>query len=256
MITFCLWLITPDREISDKWYRLFSRECLAVKSFGNLSAVGQVPQGVWGLAFVEISAAGLATPEDLKSFLCGRKNISVIVFSKPDKTNNSQISAFLESGADDFIMSDIDEKVLFSKTKAHIRRLLPSLNLARTVAASRNGDIEIDRIKMTVRLGTGSGKDKTLTNLTPKEFDIFFSLLCNEGQIVSRKSLMEEIWREKSGQVNVETIDKHVESLRHKLGRCGRNIKTVYGAGYTYRREDAEGRETAKGQKGKDTGNS
>ena len=51
---------------------------------------------------------------------------------------------------------------------------------------------------------------------------------------------MEEIWREKSGKTNVETIDKHVESLRHKLGACGRNIKTIYGTGYVYRREGAE----------------
>lgn len=252
MLTFRLWLITPDREIADRWYRLFSRECLTVESFPNLSAFGQVPQGVWGLAFVEISAEGLATPEELKAFLHGRKNISVIVFSKPGKTSNLQISAFLEGGADDFILGDIDEKVLFSKTKAHIRRLLPNSNIAKTVVTSLNGDIEIDRIKRTVRLGLGSGKAKTLANLTPKEFDIFFYLLCSEGQVVSRKSLMEEIWREKSGHINVETIDKHVESLRHKLGPCGRNIKTVYGAGYVYRGKCAEGPgEEPKGQRQK-----
>lgn len=239
MIKFCLWLITPDKEISDKWYRLFSRERLAVEAFRDLSAIGQVPQGAWGLAFVEISAQGLATPEELKAFLCGRKNISVIVFSRPDKTSNPQISGFLESGADDFITTDIDEKVLFSKTKAHIRRLLPNLNLARTAVTSLNGDIEIDRIKRTARLCPGAGKDRVLASLTPKEFEIFFILLCNEEQVVSRKSLMEEIWQERSGHINVETIDKHVESLRHKLGPCGRNIKTVYGAGYTYRKEAA-----------------
>ena len=92
-----------------------------------------------------------------------------------------------------------------------------------------------------MRLRPGAGKDKILTDLTPKEFDIFFALLCNEGQVVSRKCLMEEIWREKSGHTNVETIDKHVESLRHKLGACGRNIKTVYGTGYAYRSAAAAG---------------
>ena len=241
MVKFYLWLITLDREITDKWYRLFSRERLAVESFPDLSAICQVPQGAWGLAFVEISAQGLAAPEDLKAFLAGRKNVSVIVFSKPGKTTDSQISAFLESGADDFILSDLDEKVLFSKTKAHIRRLLPNLNLARTAVTSQNGDIEIDRIKRTARLRPGSGKDKILTDLTPKEFEIFFALLCGEGQVISRKSLMEEIWREKSGGINVETIDKHVESLRHKLGPCGKNIRTVYGTGYTYRNTAAAG---------------
>jgi len=46
---------------------------------------------------------------------------------------------------------------------------------------------------------------------------------------------MEDIWRERSGHVNLETIDKHVETLRHKLGAYGKNIRTVYGTGYTYK---------------------
>ncbi|HNW45622.1 MAG TPA: helix-turn-helix domain-containing protein [Elusimicrobiales bacterium] len=76
---------------------------------------------------------------------------------------------------------------------------------------------------------------KTLENLTPKEFEIFYRLLGSEEAVVSRESLMEEIWQEKSGKVNSETIDKHVETLRHKLGTYGRNIRTVYGTGYTYK---------------------
>ena len=235
MINFALWLITPDRDIADKWYRLFSRERLNVKPLPDLSAISRIPQDTWGLALVEICAQGLTAPQDLKTFLNGRKNISIIVFSRPDKTSNPEISGFLENGADDFITSDIDERVLLSKTKAHIRRLLPSLNLARTVVISADGNIETDSVKRTVRLGLSSGKEKTINGLTPKEFEIFSVLLSNEEQVVSRKSLMEYIWREKSGDVNFETIDKHVETLRHKLGAYGKNIRTVYGTGYTYK---------------------
>ncbi|HAH31333.1 MAG TPA: hypothetical protein DCL44_03350 [Elusimicrobia bacterium] len=235
MIKFTLWLITPDRDISDKWYRLFSRERLNVTPLPDLSAISRIPEDTWGLAFVEICGAGFASPQSMKTFLSGRKNISVMVFSKPGKTSNPEISGFLESGADDFITSDIDERVLLSKTKAHIRRLLPSLNLARTLVMSADGDIEIDMVKRTIRLGLVSGKEKTLHDFTPKEFEIFSVLLSNEEQAVSRKSIMEDIWRERSGHVNLETIDKHVETLRHKLGAYGKNIRTVYGTGYTYK---------------------
>lgn len=235
MINFTLWLIIPDRDIADKWYRLFSRERLNVKPLPNLAAGGRIPHDAWGIAFVEICAGGLASPRDLKTFLSGRKNISTMVFSRPNKTSNSEISAFLECGADDFITSDIDEGVLLSKTKAHIRRLLPSLNMARTVVTSADGDIEIERVKRTIRLGLSSGKEKALHDLTPKEFEIFALLLSNEDHVVSRKYLMEDIWREKSGHVNFETIDKHVETLRRKLGAYGKNIRTIYGTGYTYK---------------------
>ena len=255
MIKFALWLVTPDRDLMDKWYRLFSRERLnvincasatgqspsqAATPRANFCPIGNIAPGTWGLAFMEICPGGLSSVRDLETFLHGRKNISVIVFSKPGKTPNSEISAYLECGADDFITSDIDESVLLSKTKAHIRRLLPSLNLARTAVSSADGNIEIERTKRTVRMGPVSGKNKVLDGLTPKELDILFMLLSNEGHAVSRKSLMEEIWIEKSGHVNVETIDKHVEVLRRKLGTYGKNIKTVYGTGYTYKSQSKE----------------
>lgn len=237
MIKFALWLITNDKGLEDKWYRLFSRERLNVSPLPDLAAVGRIPQDTWGLALVEICPKGVADPKDLKAFLTGRKNISIVVFSKPGKTSNADISGFLESGADDFITSDIDEKVLFSKTKAHIRRLLPSLNLARTVVASADGEIEIDSVRRIVRLGPAAGKNKTLDSLTPKEFEILFMLLSDESNVVSRKSIMENIWQEKSGHVNFETIDKHVETLRRKLKTFGKNIRTVYGTGYTYKNQ-------------------
>ena len=235
MIKFVVWILARDKAVSEKWYRLFSREHFEVKLLPALAAIEEHSYGAWGIVFAEISPEALGTTKDLASALSGRKNISFIVFSKPDRTTNTMISEFLEHGADDFITSDIDEKILLSKTKAHIRRLLPSLNLARTVVVSQNGGIEIDRTKRTVTLGCKTAGKKTLENLTPKEFEIFYRLLGSEEAVVSRESLMEEIWQERSGKVNSETIDKHVETLRHKLGTYGRNIRTVYGTGYTYK---------------------
>jgi len=240
MITFALWLITPDRELADKWYRLYSRERLNVRTLRDLSLFGRAHDETWGLAFVEIGQEGLCEPRDLKTFLNGAKNISVIVFGRPGKITNTQISGFLENGADDFITTDIDGNVLLSKTKAHIRRLLPNLNLARTVVTSGDGDLEIDKFKRTIRLGLNSGKEKNLDDLPPKEFEILAMLLGSENYVVSRKSLMEEIWQEKSGHVNFETIDKHVEVLRRRLGTYGKNIRTVYGTGYIYKSEVAK----------------
>ncbi|MCM2267517.1 MAG: winged helix-turn-helix domain-containing protein [Elusimicrobiales bacterium] len=240
MIKFALWLISPDRELSEKWYRLFSREHLLVTALPGLADVSQIPQETWGIALMEICPKGVNSPEDLKTFLKGRKNISIMLFSKPGKTSNQEISAYLEAGADDFLTSDMDERVLFSKIRAHIRRLLPSLNLARTCAAASDGSVEIDTLKRTVRLGPVNGKNLILDNLTPKEFDILFMLLSDEGQVVSRKSLMESIWGDRCGQVNFETIDKHVETLRRKLKTFGKNIRTVYGTGYTYKRRERE----------------
>jgi DNA-binding response OmpR family regulator len=181
----------------------------------------------------------MSSPQDLKNFISGRKNVSAIAVASRDKATNQTIADLLESGADDFILADIDERVLLSKVRAHLRRTLPNLACSRTLVLSRNGDVEIDRTRRTIRTGMKGRKPADVQNITPKEFDILSTLLCNEDQVVTRNFLMEEIWKEKSGQLNFETIDKHVETLRHKLGAYGKNIRTVYGSGYMYKVETA-----------------
>lgn len=237
MVKFVVWILAKDKAVAEKWYRLFSREHFETLVLPDFKALEQYDGSAWGILFAEIGAGGLPAAKGMNGVVSGRKHISFIVFNRPEKTTNAMISEYLENGADDFITSDLDEKILLSKTKAHIRRLLPSINLARTVVVSRNGGIEIDRTRRTVVLDRKTATEKTLDNLTPKEFEIFYILLGSEEAVVSREALMEEIWKEKAGHVNSETVDKHVETLRHKLGNYGRNIRTVYGAGYTYKAE-------------------
>jgi two-component system, OmpR family, response regulator len=235
MVKFVVWLLSRDREVAERWYKLFTRERFEVQALPEIAAIDGSGQGAWGIVFAEAAPGGFPNVKDLQSAIAGRKHISFIVFARPEKATNAMISEFLEKGADDFITSDIDEKILLSKTKAHIRRLLPSLNLARTVITSQNGAVEIDRTRRTVVVGKKTAAEKTLENLTPKEFEIFYMLLGSEAAVVTREMLMNEIWQDKAGHVNNETVDKHVETLRHKLGPYGKNIRTVYGAGYTYK---------------------
>ena len=237
MVDFILWIVSRDKKLSEAWYRLFTRECMNVERIDTLQGLGRAAEGVKGLALVSTGLEDLHSAADLKTFLSGRKNLSVIAVGPKDKTNNPAIAELLESGADDFIFADIDERVLLSKIKAHLRRILPNLTCSRTLVVSKNGDVEIDRAKRVIRTGLKGKKQGELENITPKEFDILSALLCNEEQVVTRNFLMEEVWKDKSGQVNCETIDKHVETLRHKLGAYGKNIKTVYGSGYMYKVE-------------------
>jgi DNA-binding response OmpR family regulator len=188
--------------------------------------------GGGGLALLEISPADAANPEKLLKPFTGLPGMLTVVFGASDKITPSQVARMIDLSADDFIPKNIDERILRSKLKAYLRRAMPSPNCARTEIRSKNGEVQIDKAKRLVRLYPGGGKEKQFNSLTPKEFEILYLLLSLEEQIVSRELLLNHIWGEKAAAVNSETVDKHVESLRKKLGPFGRQIQTVYGAGY------------------------
>ena len=187
-----------------------------------------------GIYLIEICGQGCANQEDLKCMLKAHKPVSTLVFGDPQKVPNSQIAAFLDAGADDFVYKNLDERILVAKLKAHMRRIMPAITEAAAKIASSSGDIKIDRGRRTVNIEGRPGKCTEISTLTQKEFDILAALVARERQVVSRESMLEDLWGESADSVYSECIDKHIESLRKKLGTYGRRIKTVYGSGYMF----------------------
>jgi DNA-binding response OmpR family regulator len=69
--------------------------------------------------------------------------------------------------------------------------------------------------------------------LTPKEFDLLAALARDPGAAVSRRQLLEEVWRT-TWVGSTKTIDVHVAALRRKLGDPA-SIETVRGVGFRLR---------------------
>ena len=81
------------------------------------------------------------------------------------------------------------------------------------------------------------GEEVTLTN---KEFSLLTCLLQNQGRVLTRDQLLNDIWGYSFDGEN-RTVDVHIRTLRHKLGDAGRLIKTVRGVGYKIGGEPSEG---------------
>ena len=71
--------------------------------------------------------------------------------------------------------------------------------------------------------------------LTLKEFDLLRTLMQNEGHVLSRRQLLEDVW----GMTYVgetRTVDVHIQTLRQKLAAAVEGadayIQTVRGVGY------------------------
>lgn len=186
------------------------------------------------LALVEIGGPDCRDPDDLKAMIKSLVPVSTLVFGDPQKVSNNQIAAFLEAGADDFVYKNIDERILVAKLKAHMRRLKPAIIEAAGKLSSSCRSVEIDHNRRTVKMKTHAGKRTELSNLTQKEFDILSLLIAEERRVVTRESILEKLWGNDAVDVYSECIDKHIESLRKKMGKCGAKIKTIYGSGYMF----------------------
>jgi DNA-binding response OmpR family regulator len=70
--------------------------------------------------------------------------------------------------------------------------------------------------------------------LRPKEYDLLLALLRRQGELVTRRELLMEVWGYSDG-VNSRTVDTHIAVLRRKLGHGAAEagyIATVAKAGY------------------------
>lgn len=92
-------------------------------------------------------------------------------------------------------------------------------------------DILIDFDARSVYLGN------KLLSMTPKEYDLFYFFVNNQGKVFSREQLLNQVWGyEFLG--DVRTVDTHVKMLRETLGDYRKWITTAWGIGYKFQAED------------------
>jgi two-component system, OmpR family, KDP operon response regulator KdpE len=130
----------------------------------------------------------------------------------------------LRGGADDHLVKPFTAEQLDARIAAVLRR-------ARPVTEEREvlqlGGLRLD---VTAREVTLDGEPVELTRL---EFDLLHHLARRPGEVVPRRQLMAEVWRQPHGGAD-KTVDVHLSWLRRKLGESAgtpRYLHTVRGVG-------------------------
>jgi two-component system alkaline phosphatase synthesis response regulator PhoP len=93
------------------------------------------------------------------------------------------------------------------------------------------GDLLIDTSRRQVTQG-----EKEI-ELTPREFDLLYTLALNRGIVMSREKLLERVWGY-DYYGDTRTVDVHIRHMREKLGEDSsqpRYVETVWGVGYKFR---------------------
>ncbi len=138
----------------------------------------------------------------------------------------------LEKGADDYVTKPFNPSVFVARVKALLRRQQNpqvSLNSSATSLAS-GAEVRVSGLKMNFKSYEVSYEGEPL-HLTPSEFKLLGALVQNQGCVLTREQLIENIQGEGINVVG-RTIDTHVFGLRKKLAGFGDQIETIRGVGY------------------------
>lgn len=153
-----------------------------------------------------------------------RRFSSVPIIFVSSASDNMNIVMAINMGADDFIAKPFDTAVLIAKVQALLRRSY-AFAPAGPVLEHRGAKLCTDDQSLRV------GAEKV--ELSRNEYRILLCLLEHKGAIVSRETLMEQLWQGEDF-VDENTLNVNVGRLRKKLAAAGLDgfITTKFGVGY------------------------
>ena len=197
------------------------------KAFDGRTGLERALTGDFDLILLDIMLPALSGMEVLRR-LRKERQTPVILLTARDAVVD-KVSG-LDAGADDYVTKPFAIEELLARIRAALRKRpaapaeAPKLTCGALV-------MDVERHEVSV-----SG---TPVELTRREFDLLRYLLENKEKVISRESLLDNVWGfDFAGETNA--VDVYIRFLRSKIDeRFGvKIIHTVRGVGYAAREED------------------
>ena len=125
-----------------------------------------------------------------------------------------------EIGVDDYVTKPFSPKELMARISAVLKRTRPKKK-----ELIKSDGLEIDIAGRNVFV------DGEKVEMTPKEYELLFYLVENNGIAISREKLLSNVWGY-DFYGDDRTVDTHIKMLRSSLGKYRDKIVTLRGLGY------------------------
>ena len=181
----------------------------AIRSAFDLIVVDRLLPGLDGLSVVKgLRASGTTTP---------------VLFLTAVNGVDDRVEG-LESGGDDYLVKPFAFSELLARVNALARR--PPAQITKT--ALQVGELELDLVRHACRRGGAA------IELLPREFTLLEYLMRNEGRVVTRTMLLEQVWDFHFDPLT-SVVETHISRLRAKIDRPFRTplLHTIRNVGYS-----------------------
>lgn len=192
--------------------------------FNGRTALKKAESENYDLIVLDVMMPGMSGTEACREI---RKFSEVPIIMLTGKGEEIDRILGLEMGADDYVLKPFSPREVVIR----IKRILKRLEVQKPTAAKKiiltNLSIDLDRYEVKI-----AGE---IIELTPKELEIFYFLVENQGQVFSREQLLDKIWGY-DYYGDTRAVDTQIKRLRKKLGQEDLHfqIKSIYGVGYKF----------------------
>lgn len=217
-------LAEDDEAIAAPLSRALGREgyTVTVERTGP-DALARALGGSFDLLILDLGLPGMDGLEVCRQIRASTSELAVLMLTA--RTDEVDFVVGLDAGADDYVSKPFRLAELMARVRALLRRRGPT---------AEDTPIEVGglRLEPAARRVLLDGTEISLAN---KEYELLKILLDHAGQVVSRETILREVW----GDVELrgsKTLDMHMSWLRRKIGDEGpvaeRRIATVRGVGF------------------------
>ncbi|QCB50656.1 response regulator transcription factor [Rhodococcus sp. PAMC28707] len=216
-------LAEDDEAIATPLSRALGREgyTVTVEQTGP-AALQRALDGNYDLLILDLGLPGMDGLEVCRQVRANSSELAVLMLTA--RTDEVDFVVGLDAGADDYVGKPFRLAELMARVRALLRRRGPG----------EDTPIEVGGIRLepAARRVLVNGTEIALAN---KEYELLKVLLDHAGQVVSRETILREVWGDAELRGS-KTLDMHMSWLRRKIGDEGsvaeRRIATVRGVGF------------------------
>lgn len=186
---------------------------------------------------LDVMLPGIDGFEIARQLRAGGNYVPILMLTARDRPED--VLEGFSAGADDYLNKPFDLSILLARLNGLLRRMQWQQNAPAAVVEVESDPVRniyefegkvIDFDTLEIRAG-----DK-VTRLTLMEADLLRYLLGREGRVVSRKEILEEVWRVRE-DTDTRAIDNFIVRLRRYLEDDPvkpKHLLTVRGVGYRF----------------------